>query len=330
MESSPSQTPIAVPRNRPTAITVSTADVSPRDRRAWLQDTIRREYTKVEVLPPDDGDLFNEMTFYPWQQLRLSVIRSHALGINRLAHEPHHHSQDNYLGVILLSGSYLLEQNGRETFLNSGDMAIYDATRPHRIKCTRAFSKLIITIPRPMLRDRLAGVEHCTALRIPGDTGTGAVAASFIRAAAQQAATLDTNQFDALSEHSLDLFTLALASVRPQDYTLSRSRSLALHRVKDYVAQHLANSTLDTPMIAAGTGLSARYINDLFHDENTSLMRYVWQLRLDNCRRELLDPSHSGHRISEVALRWGFNDLSHFSRAFRQRFGCAAREVQEL
>ena len=262
-------------------------------------------------------------------QLRLSVIRSHALGINRLAHEPHHRSQDNYLGVILLSGNYLLEQNGRETFLNPGDMAVYDATRPHRIQCTRAFSKLIITIPRPMLRDRLAGVEHCTALRIPGDSGIGAVAASFIRTAAQQAVTLDTNQFDALSEHSLDLFTLALASVRPQDYNLSRSRSLALHRVKDYVVQHLANSTLDTTMVAVGTGLSARYINDLFHDENTSLMRYVWQRRLENCRRDLLDPSRSGHRISEVALRWGFNDLSHFSRAFKLRFGCAARELRE-
>jgi len=330
MESSPRQTLISALGNRPSAITVSTADVPLCDRREWLQDTIRREYTKVEVQPSDDGDLFNEMTFYPWQQLRLSVVRSHALGINRPAHEPHHHGQDNYFGVILLSGNYLLEQNGRETFLNPGDMAIYDATRPHRIKCTCAFSKLIVTIPRPMLRDRLAGVEHCTALRIPGDTGTGAIAANFIRTAAQQAATLDIKQFDALSEHSLDLFTLALASVRPQDYTLSRSRSLALHRVKDYVAQHLANSTLDTTMVAEGTGLSARYINDLFHDENTSLMRYVWQRRLDNCRRELLDPNYNGHRISEVAVRWGFNDLSHFSRAFRQRFGCAAREVREL
>jgi AraC-like DNA-binding protein len=81
-------------------------------------------------------------------------------------------------------------------------------------------------------------------------------------------------------------------------------------------------------MVAAGTGLSARYINDLFRDEQTSLIRHVWQRRLENCRKELLSPLHSGHQISEIAMRWGFNDLSHFSRAFRQRFGCAPRELK--
>ena len=26
-------------------------------------------------------------------------------------------------------------------------------------------------------------------------------------------------------------------------------------------------------------------------------------------------------KISEIAYRWGFNDLSHFNKAFRERFG---------
>lgn len=308
--------------------TLSTADVPPRDRREWLQEVIRCEYAKVEVTPPDDGKLFNEMTFYPWQKLRLSVVRSRALTINRPVHEPYHASQDNYLGVVLLSGSYLLEQNGRETFLNPGDMTIYDATRPHRIQCSREFSKLIVTIPRTIMRTRLAGVEHCTALRIPGDVGVGAIASGFIRSAAAQAGTLSADEFATLAEHSLDLLTLSLAGVRPQGYNLSRSRSLSLLRVKEFVEHHLADPALDTPMVAAGTGLSARYINDLFRDEQTSLIRHVWHRRLENCRKELLSPLHSGQRISEIAMRWGFNDLSHFSRAFRQRFGCAPKDVK--
>lgn len=308
--------------------TISTADVAPRDRREWMHHVLRSEYTRAEVTPPADGNLFNEMTFYPWDALRLDVIRSNAITINRYAHEPHHISQDTYLAVVLLSGNYLLEQNGREVFLQPGDMTIYDTTQPHRIHCSREFSKLLVSIPRNMLRSRLAGVEHCTAVRIPGDQGIGAVTANLIHSTARQAATLKQSEFTALAENSLDLLTLSLASVRPQNYTLSRSRSLSLARVKDFVERHLQDPALDTLQVAIGTGLSGRYINDLFRDEDTSLMRHVWQRRLEHCRQDMLSPLHNGHRISEIALRWGFNDLSHFSRAFRQRFGMTPRELK--
>lgn len=319
----------SVPASMTTGTTISTADFAPRDRREWLQDVIRREYTRAEVTPPADGSLFNEMTFYPWDRLRLDVIHSDALTINCFAHEPHLASQDNYLGVVLLSGSYLLEQNGREVFLKPGDMTIYDTTQQHRIHCPRSFSKLLVSIPRTMLRSRLAGVEHCTALRIPGNQGVGLVTANLIHTTAKQAATLNPNEFTAMADNFLDLFTLSLSSVRPQSYTLSRSRSLSLAQVKGFVERHLTDSTLDTPKVVIGTGLSARYINDLFRDDNTSLMRYVWHRRLVHCHQDMLSPLHNGHTISEIALRWGFNDLSHFSRAFRQCFGCAPRELRQ-
>lgn len=322
------QTGIGMPYGGVSGVTVSTADVPLRDRREWLQDTIRREYTRVEVMPPADGALFNEMTIYEWARLRLSVVRSNAISLNRLAHEPYHAGQDSYLGVVLLDGSYLLEQNGREVFLQPGDMALYDATRPHRIHCPRAFTKLIVTIPRHLLRSRFAGVEQCVARLIPGREGIGHVAAGFIRDAAAQASRMDLHAFGELAEHSLDLFTLALAAVRPQAYTLSRSRSLSLERVKAFVARHLADPALDSAMVGAGTGLTPRYINELFRDEQTSLMRHVWQSRLEHCRRDLLSPVRRGQSISEIALLWGFNDLSHFSRAFRQRFGCSPRELR--
>lgn len=307
--------------------TVSTNDVAPFDRREWLEDVVRREYTRVVITPPKNGQLFNEMTFFDWDRLRLSLVRSNQITLNRLAYEPSHISQDNYFGVVSLGGDYRLEQDGREAVLQPGDLTIYDATRPHRIQCNNNYAKLIVSIPRAMMRDRLAGVEHCTALRIPGVTGIGAVAGGFIRNAAQQAQHMDTSSFNTLADNAVDLFTLALASVRPQDFMLSRSRSLSLQRVKDFVERNLANPELDTAAIAAGTGFSPRYINDLFRDADASLMRYVWQRRLENCHKDMLSPLHTGRKVSEIALRWGFNDLSHFSRAFRQRFGCAPREL---
>ncbi len=308
---------------------LTTVDFPVGERLDWLQEMIRQEYTKVKVTPPKNAQLFNETTLYPWEKLRLSAIHSHGITIERLQSEPHFATQDTYLAVVLLSGQYMIEQNGREAFLQPGDMTIYDATRPHRIYCPAHFSKLIVSIPRVMMRDRIAGVEHCTALRISGSEGVGAVAANLIHSAASQAATMNADAFSALADHSLDLLTLSLVSVRPQGFNLSRSRSISLSQVKDFVERHLANSAMDTEMIATGVCLSPRYINELFNDENTSLMRYVWKRRLENCQKDMLNPAHAGHRVSDIAFRWGFNDLSHFSRAFKQQFDVSPSALKQ-
>lgn len=309
-------------------LTLSTADVPARDRRDWLQEMICQEYTRVEITPPADGGLFNETTFYAWQNLRLSAIQSRGLTINKQAHEPYRSSQDNYLAVILLSGSYLLEQNGREVFLQPNDMTIYDATKPHRIQSSYGFSKLLVSIPRSIMRDKMAGIEHCTALKVSGQMGMGAVATHFIQSAAYQVANMPVDSFDALSAQSLDLLTLAFSSVRPQHFNLYRSRSISLKIVKDFIAHYLANPQLDTQMIVAGTRFSARYINELFKDEHTSLMRYVWLCRLEKCYKEILILNN--YPVSMIAFKWGFNDMSHFSRAFKKRFGLSPSDLKAL
>ena len=232
-------------------------------------------------------------------------------------------SHDAYLAVVLLSGDYALEQDGNEAVLRPGDMAIYDATRPHRIHCPRDFSKLILSIPRPLLRERMAGIERCAALRISGAAGVGAVASNFMRACSQNAGAFAAHESAALADQALDLVTLAAASVRPAAFALSKSRAATLARVKALIEQRLSDFALDTAMIARSAGLSPRYLNSLFGEEGTSLMRYVWRRRLEHCARHLTDPRRAGERIAEIAFRWGFSDASHFSRAFRQQFGCA-------
>jgi AraC-like DNA-binding protein len=48
-------------------------------------------------------------------------------------------------------------------------------------------------------------------------------------------------------------------------------------------------------------------------------MHHVWKRRLDAAFRVLEEGRV--HQVSQAALQCGFNDLSHFSRAFRNAFG---------
>jgi AraC family transcriptional activator of tynA and feaB len=55
-------------------------------------------------------------------------------------------------------------------------------------------------------------------------------------------------------------------------------------------------------------------------------MKWVWSQRLDRCASDLKAPLLKSRTIGEIAYQWGFSDVSHFSRAFKQRFGATPRE----
>jgi quercetin dioxygenase-like cupin family protein len=93
----------------------------------------------------------------------VSTIQTTAISLQRSPRAPHLNSQDAYFAVMLLSGDYRLEQNGREVLLQPGDMTLYDATRPHRAHCHGESTKLIyLSIPRTVFRDRIAGIDRYT------------------------------------------------------------------------------------------------------------------------------------------------------------------------
>lgn len=307
---------------------LSTEHLPMKQRAEWLREMIGREFADVEISPPAEARLFNETTIFGWEDLRLSSIRSNAITIERLSREPAKIRQDVYLAVVMLSGNYSLEQDGRAVALRPGDMTIYDATRPHRIVCPGSFSKLIVSIPRSKLKARVGGVERCSALQIPGDRGAGSVASAFVRSCAEQAQALSEREFATLSENCIDLLVLALAAVGRQGNGVSLGRSMSRARVRNFVERNLDNPELDAAMVASGVGMSSRYINDILSDDGMPLMRHILSLRLEKCRREL--SFCAGTPITEIAFRWGFNDMSHFSRSFKRRFGCSPRDYRRM
>lgn len=309
---------------------LTTADQPAHMRLDWLRDVIGREYANVDITPPSDAPLFNEMNIMQWRNLQLSSIRSNAISLKRLSREPQLIGQDAYFVVILISGEYRLLQDEREARLGIGDLAVYDAARPHRIDCPRSFKKLIVSIPREVFEERVTNGAQCTAIRISGSSGIGAVASQFIRACARETTALGAYEFNALAEYSLDLLIRAIASVSPRTYALSRDGDATVKGVKAYIERHLADAALNATAIAAGVGLSSRYINHLLKSQNTSMMRYVWCRRLERARQALLEWDVKRSSLADLAYRCGFNDPAHFSHAFKRRFGCSPREYRQV
>jgi AraC-like DNA-binding protein/mannose-6-phosphate isomerase-like protein (cupin superfamily) len=307
----------------------STADQPQNQRLDWLKEVIGREYANVDITPPKAHKLYNDMLMYPWDDdVRLSPIRSNPVTLERLPQEPTEIAHDCYFIVILTSGQYKLQQGGREVYLQPGEMSFYDATLPHRIEMPSKFSKILISIPRQQLHQRLADIGNLTAKRIPTARGIGAITSTTIQAVVGHLHEMERYDFLQLRDHVLDLITLSAGQISKGSPSLYGHREMTLRRVKRFIAAHITDHELNALRIAEGTGLSIRYINNLFSGEHTSLMRYLTSLRLEACRRCMLKEEYKDVPISTIALHHGFKNMSHFSRTFKKRYGIAPSDFR--
>ncbi len=78
--------------------------------------------------------------------------------------------------------------------------------------------------------------------------------------------------------------------------------------------------------LAGGVGLSTSRLAHLFRDEaGMSIQSYLVERRLQMAAMLIVQ---SDERISQIAYRVGFNDVSNFNHSFKRRFAMSPREYR--
>lgn len=101
--------------------------------------------------------------------------------------------------------------------------------------------------------------------------------------------------------------------------------SALFERVMLYIERHFDDAELTPTRLASVHGISLRYLHLLFAQHGQAVSGSIRERRLEYCCQVLAN-AHSSLSVSEIAFRAGFKDSSHFSRAFRQRFGVSPTE----
>ena len=72
-----------------------------------------------------------------------------------------------------------------------------------------------------------------------------------------------------------------------------------------------------------------RYLHRLFAAEGKTVCSWIRERRLERCRRDLRDPGLAGERVADIAARWGFRSVTHFSALFNAGYGCTCRDWRQ-
>ncbi|WP_186453946.1 AraC family transcriptional regulator [Denitratisoma sp. DHT3] len=92
-------------------------------------------------------------------------------------------------------------------------------------------------------------------------------------------------------------------------------------RVEEYIKAH-ADEPLTVASLAAYAGVSTSALYAGFRDfRNTSPMAYLRAERLRRVHEELLGAVPATANVTDVAMRWGFQHLSHFAAHYKKKFG---------
>jgi len=288
------------------------------ERFSYWHEEVCRNFCRAETRPFRAGSFNAHLSRTSLGCIQLSHIDCEPLRYERASSDVRTAPSDDFLLSVLCQGEGHLKQHGRLALQRPGDVVIYDTAQAFLYEFPERYQMVLLKIPRRAMLARVPEVERMTALVISGQTPLGGLAASMVRNAATldlidgaAAAKVGTSIIDVVSA-AMDV-ELAGAGTAPDRH------ALLYQRAQDYMRANLDDPELDVESISAALYVSSSTLARLFASHGTTVMRWLWDERLDMGHRFLIEGR--AKQVTEVAMTCGFSSFSHFSRSFKARFG---------
>ncbi|GGN30124.1 MULTISPECIES: helix-turn-helix domain-containing protein [Marinomonas] len=94
------------------------------------------------------------------------------------------------------------------------------------------------------------------------------------------------------------------------------------------VENHLKQEYLSPDFIAKKMGYTSRYLNKILSVKGLSLLKLIFQMRMDYVMADLLSPENSKKTICSIASDYCFYDNTYFSRQFKGYTGLSPKEFR--
>src|ERR1041385_7342595 len=308
----------------------STDAIAPHHRLAVWRETVFQTEFNVDIEPMSETPFRAQATVRSLPGLRVLSGRSTPASYKRITKRV---VRDE---VVLTYGNEAhvsARFNGREATFEPGDAFLLPCGDCADIHAPHDGQFMSVRMPRAALASNVINLHDTYCHRIPHDSPVLSLLKGYLALLGGEATALaaPSLQHSAVT-HVYDLLAKMLGATRDAAAVADARgvRAARLKMIKDDITRHLTDARLSVHTVAARHQVSPRYVQRLFDDSGSTFTEYVMTQRLDRAHRLLSDPKLRDHTLTAIAFAAGFNDLSHFQRRFRRRYGATPSDVRVM
>nr|AIU93826.1 hypothetical protein LRS1606.392 [Rhodococcus sp. NS1] len=309
-------------------INYSTMNIALPDRNEYWRQVVCRTFVELDVIQRRTTGFQGSVRTCSFGELRATRITCDPMAATRTSDMIGRSSGDRFLIAVQLRGRTVGTQDGRVADLRPGDFALFDSNRPYSVDFQgSAFDHLVFHMPQECLTRVGIQGEHATAQRVPGDSGRGRLAASFLINLSRLNNPQSTAERATLARVAFDLLSSSLPRRRQANEPLSAAE--LADRAKAYARTRLHDPNLSPQVTADALSVSVRQLHRAFEPQDKTFNAWVREERLVACFNDLGNHDHHQPTIQDIRSRYGFRDPAIFSRSFKARFGMTPSERRE-
>jgi len=315
--------------NESAKIRFDTAALAERDRFPMFCEEVVRRYTGLDLKTKDRRGF----------RAALELRRVGAIDIGRIATSPVDTARttslvrdgdDGLLVTLLDTGRASQIQCDTDQALDAGEGLVCDCGYPGELNLVADSQFWNLKIPRHKIAQLFTRPIRFAGAKLDKDIAARRLLLGYIREAFNLDVQASARAAQLYEQHIVDLIALALgaggeARAAAEDRGVRAAR---LSAILKEIERGSGDPALSAVVIAQRLGVSPRYVHSLLEETGRSFTHHVLERRLEKATALLCDPGRQSWRIADIAGEVGFNDLSHFNRAFRRRYGGTPSDIR--
>lgn len=184
---------------------------------------------------------------------------------------------------------------------------------------------ITLVLPRALLREHLPYLSDARGALLPDGSTAARIFVDYLISLYRNLATAEADEADSLIRTTMGLMdSLAMSG----DIESSVAKDASFAAICRYIEEHLGDFDLGTDRICRHFRCSRSTVYRLFKPQG-GLWHHIQRRRLTRCMLTITHPKMRHCRIFDIAVDFGFESASQFSRLFHDHFGMTPSQARE-